>query len=302
MVKSTVLYDLLRVDPAASQADIRKVRRKFAHRTMRIQFFCNNAVLFAICSLAASQAFLKLAAKVHPDKSDDPEAEKHFITLKKAYEILKDPSKREKYDRTGKTNEESQSFQDAYERYRGVPLTESDVDGFLEGYRGSEEEQNDLIDYFEQRQGDVSQILGFIVGSRDEDVPRYVAFYEKALKTGKVPKKYKRSFHPSAILSEAELDGGVEDLDSDDEGEEEGEEEEEDDDDEEDMEEEEEEEEDEAAPPPAAMPECPPGIDPALFAMIHGKNQARAKQFEAKAAEWKAAGKAETAAKKARRR
>lgn len=48
------------------------------------------------------KAFRKLALKYHPDKNkDDKDAEKKFVEIAKAYEVLSDPEKRKKYDMFG---------------------------------------------------------------------------------------------------------------------------------------------------------------------------------------------------------
>ena len=56
------------------------------------------------------KAFRELARKYHPDVSKDPKAGERFKEVNEAYEVLKDPDKRKKYDQLGSSWQQGQEF------------------------------------------------------------------------------------------------------------------------------------------------------------------------------------------------
>lgn len=122
----------------------------------------NNTVLYDIMGLKKDatmeeikKAYKKLALLKHPDKNpNDQQAAENFQLLQKAYKILSDPKKRERYDQWGDDGTDtfnSNEWMNAYEYYRSMhpEITKDDFQSYITKYRHSETEKSDLIKFYE---------------------------------------------------------------------------------------------------------------------------------------------------------
>ena len=74
----------------------------------------------------------------------------------------------------------------AYEYYRAMhpEISKQDYTSFAERYKNSDEEKEDLIGFYEEMEGDITTILQCIMCSENEDLPRFIEFYEQAIAAG----------------------------------------------------------------------------------------------------------------------
>ena len=105
--------------------------------------------------------------------------------------MLSNVDKRKRYDQYGDDGEDdftSTEWVNAYEYYRAMhpEITKQDFRGFAERYKNSEEEQEDLISFYEEMEGDISTILQCIMCSENEDLPRFIEFYEASIASGDI--------------------------------------------------------------------------------------------------------------------
>jgi DnaJ homolog subfamily C member 9 len=165
------LYSVLSVQPSATPAEITK-------------------------------AYRALALKLHPDKqssnihdsTDTTDHNENFINLKKAYEILSNPDKRKLYDETGSIGEE-ESFD--FSEFSKVKITTADIDAFEKLYKGSDEEKEDLISFYDRFQGDISYLLECVPFSEPEDIPRFLEIFSNLFNEKKLNANYKPAYEKS---------------------------------------------------------------------------------------------------------
>lgn len=82
------------------------------------------------------KAYLKRAKLFHPDlHPDDPKAKAKFQALNEAYEVLKDPEKRKKYDQYGEHWREAEAFEQSKggAHFSGSPFDGIDLGAFAGG-------------------------------------------------------------------------------------------------------------------------------------------------------------------------
>jgi curved DNA-binding protein len=81
------------------------------------------------------RSYRKLARKYHPDVSKETNAEEHFKEVQEAYEVLKDPKKREAYDQLGSQWKSGQEFRpppnwQGFAGFEGAPFSEENLGDF----------------------------------------------------------------------------------------------------------------------------------------------------------------------------
>mmetsp|Transcript_4167 Transcript_4167/g.5986 ORF Transcript_4167/g.5986 Transcript_4167/m.5986 type:complete len:369 (+) Transcript_4167:148-1254(+) len=145
------------------------------------------------------KAYYRKALQCHPDKTSNPQDTLKFQALSMTYEILKDPQKRKEYDETGKIvdNDDGDDFEangdnsnmwtDYFTHVFGKVST-SQIDQFAQQYKCSDEEEQDVLKYYRQFQGNLTKMLDHVMLSTHLDCSRWVEdFITPAIENGTVP-------------------------------------------------------------------------------------------------------------------
>ncbi|GAA5947528.1 hypothetical protein JCM3765_001716 [Sporobolomyces pararoseus] len=153
------------------------------------------------------RSFRRLSLLFHPDKAHSTGVSAEEATLKFqqigfAYSILKDSTRREKYDKTGSTAEvsgEGAKTEDEWKEYFKElwtgEVTADSIEEFKKKYQGSDEERQDLLDAYNSSEGDLELILSSIMCSTDSDESRFVELINAAISSGQLEetKKWKKT-------------------------------------------------------------------------------------------------------------
>ncbi|KAJ3341844.1 hypothetical protein HDU93_003965 [Gonapodya sp. JEL0774] len=165
------------------------------------------------------RAYKKLALRHHPDKLS-PEAcdeeklakTRGFQRLALYYSILSDDDKRARYDRTGSVKDAGSSvFHDYQGSSKDLDAYFADLYGgfvdalkieeFAKGYKGSEEEKEDIVRAYDDAKGDMGLILETVLLSSVEEESRLKSVIDALIadKTLKPTAAYRRSTSGAAV-------------------------------------------------------------------------------------------------------
>ncbi|KAF7338309.1 DnaJ-domain-containing protein [Mycena venus] len=161
--------------------------------------------LYAVLSLASDaklddikKAYRRLALVHHPDKqttaTDERKAEAatKFQQIGFAYAVLSDEKRRQRYDKTGKTDEgfdlgAGEDGWDAYFEELFDRVTRGKLDEMKKEYQGSSEEVDDLKSAYIETKGSIGDIMTFIPHSTYDDEARFIIVISDLIAKGDLP-------------------------------------------------------------------------------------------------------------------
>ncbi|KAG1142180.1 hypothetical protein G6F37_006816 [Rhizopus arrhizus] len=157
------------------------------------------------------RAYRKLALKHHPDKQplnateeEKQKANEIFQDMGKAYAVLSDPKRKERYDKTGSMDESEfegeKNWTDYFKELWNGVVSDETIEAQIKNYQGSEEEKSDVLNAYKRYQGNMTKMLTVIECSTAEDGIRFEKMIKEAIDQGKIPllKSFKKSTTPEA--------------------------------------------------------------------------------------------------------
>jgi curved DNA-binding protein CbpA len=148
------------------------------------------------CSSAdVRRAYLVKARDLHPDKNPSSDAKEQFQALSRAYQVLSDPQERQRYDATGKLEEDmspEEAFAEYLKRYTEASVSEQDILNIIareqternaKDIKVTQEEERVIEEQYVKHEGKLSSIMQFVMCSK-KDAQMYV---NKCIQEGKLP-------------------------------------------------------------------------------------------------------------------
>lgn len=142
------------------------------------------------CSDSVKKNYYKLARMFHPDRAaahKRNEACEKFNIVHNAYSILSDPIKKQAYDAGSNVLFSNITVAARWENYL-KPIDDDEIVAAQNEYRGSNEEEADLIREFKNANGSLTHLLNTMPFMRVEDEERIVHLLRDLMAEGKVPK------------------------------------------------------------------------------------------------------------------
>lgn len=139
---------------------------------------------------AVKKSYYKLARTFHPDRAAADEkltACEKFNIVHNAYSILSDPIKKQSYDAGSNVLFASITIAARWENYL-KPIDVDAIEAARSKYRGSKEEELDLIREFKNGNGSLTYLLNTIPFMRIEDEARIVDLLRDLMAKGKIAK------------------------------------------------------------------------------------------------------------------
>ena len=116
-----------------------------------------------------------------------------FQALQRVYAVLADPAKRQAYDRTGCLADAEdlagESFDGLYSFFRSMykKVEEADLDAYEDAFRGSAEEEGELLELHARFKGDMDAVFDWLPCSDPaRDAHRFAGAVRAAVKEGEV--------------------------------------------------------------------------------------------------------------------